>query len=287
MSFINKDKIFKILLYFFAFVGVVFTAVFLSMQFNLLNVRGSIDDRNEFFGNVPKTDNTNGCLNPNTENTNKSVCSWIDTAEWKVVKEGLTKDAEIIKEVSLKTGVSARMIASAVVPEQIRFFTSNRESFKRYFEPMKLLGSMSQFSLGVSGIKQETAEDIEKYANDPASEFYPGDNIAELFAYPTNVNKNTELYNRLTDSKNHYYSYLYTAVYMKEIQMQWSRSGFEVKDRADVLVTLFNLGFNASKPKENPKVAGSIVTVGGKDYTFGSLGTAFYNSNELIEIFPK
>ncbi len=286
MSFINKDKIFKILLYFFAFVGVVFTTVFLSMQFNLLSVRGSIDERNEFFGNVPKTDNTNGCLNTNTQNGKKSICSWVDTAEWKVVKEGLTKDAEIIKEVSLKTGVSSRMIASAVVPEQIRFFTSNRESFKRYFEPMKLLGSMSQFSLGVSGIKQETAQDIEKYANDPASEFYPGDNIAELFTYPTNVNKNTELYNRLTDSKNHYYSYLYTAVYLKEIEMQWSRNGFNVKDRADVLVTLFNLGFNASKPKENPKVAGSIVTVGGKDYTFGSLGTAFYNSNELKEIFP-
>lgn len=266
--------------------GVVFTTVFLSMQFNLLSVRGSIDERNEFFGNVPKTDNTNGCLNTNTQNGKKSICSWVDTAEWKVVKEGLTKDAEIIKEVSLKTGVSSRMIASAVVPEQIRFFTSNRESFKRYFEPMKLLGSMSQFSLGVSGIKQETAQDIEKYANDPASEFYPGDNIAELFTYPTNVNKNTELYNRLTDSKNHYYSYLYTAVYLKEIEMQWSRNGFNVKDRADVLVTLFNLGFNASKPKENPKVAGSIVTVGGKDYTFGSLGTAFYNSNELKEIFP-
>lgn len=285
MSFINRDKIFKIFLYFFAFVGVVFSAVFLSMQFNLLNVRGSIDDRNEFFGTVPKTDNTNGCLNPSMENINKSVCSWVDTAEWKVVKEGLTKDAEIIKEVSLKTGVSSRMIAAAVVPEQIRFFTSNRESFKRYFEPMKLLGSMSQFSLGVSGIKQETAEDIEKYASDPVSEFYPGDNIAELLTYTININKSSELYNRLTDSKNHYYSYLYTAVYLKEIQMQWQRSGFNVEDRADVLVTLFNLGFKASEPKSNPKVAGSIVSVGGKDYTFGSLGTAFYHSNELRDVF--
>lgn len=287
MNFINKYKIFKICLYFFAFVGVVFTAVFLFMQFNLLNVRGSIEDRNEFFGNVPKTDNTNSCLYSNNKNTKNSICSWIDTAEWVVVKEGLIKDAQIIKEVSFKTGVSPRMIAAAVVPEQIRFFTSNRESFKRYFEPMKILGSLSQFSLGVSGIKQETAEDIEKYANDPMSEFYPGDNIAELFIYPTNVNKNTELYNRLTDSKNHYYSYLYTAVYLKEIEMQWSRNGFDIKDRADVLVTLFNLGFNASKPKENPKVAGSIITVGGNDYTFGSLGNAFYNSNELRDIFPE
>ncbi len=53
------------------------------------------------------------------------------------------------------------MIASVVVPEQTRFFTSNREVFKRYFEPLKILGSLSQFSLGVSGIKEDTAIQIE------------------------------------------------------------------------------------------------------------------------------
>ncbi|MCX6747353.1 MAG: hypothetical protein NTW98_00135, partial [Candidatus Nomurabacteria bacterium] len=259
-----KNKIFLKIVYVFAFIGFVFFVVFLSMQFGWLNVRGSTEERNEFFGQVKKTDNTNGCLNAPTSNKEEVLCAWVDTAEWEVVREGLKKDAEIIKDVSNKTGVSARMIVASVVPEQIRFFTSNRESFKRYFEPMKLLGSMSQFSLGVSGIKQETANDIEKYANDPTSPFYPGEGIADLLKYSQGVNHDTELYKRLTDAKNHYYSYLYTAVYLKEIEIQWKNAGFEVRDRPDVLVTLFNLGFKASNPKPNPQVAGSAISVGGK-----------------------
>lgn len=282
-----KNKIFLKIIYVFAFIGFVFFVVFLSMQFGWLNVRGSIAERNEFFGQVKKTDNTNGCINNPKTSDEEVLCAWADTAEWIVVREGLKKDADIIKDVSIKTGVSARMIASAVVPEQIRFFTSNRESFKRYFEPMKLLGSMSQFSLGVSGIKQETANDIEKYTSDPTSPFYPGGGIAELLSYPEGVNHDTELYKRLTDPKNHYYSYLYTAIYLKEIEAQWKDAGFETGNRPDVLVTLFNLGFKASNPKPNPQVAGSAISVGGKNYTFGLLGASFYNSNELIEIFPN
>ena len=65
------------------------------------------------------------------------------------------------------------MIVATVAPEQIRFFTSNRESFKKYLEPLKILVSLSKFSLGVSGIKQETANKIEEYANNPTSPFYP------------------------------------------------------------------------------------------------------------------
>ncbi|MGM3099375.1 hypothetical protein, partial [Bacillus cereus group sp. BC327] len=72
---------------------------------------------------------------------------------------------------------------SVVVPEQTRFFTSNREVFKRYFEPLKILGSLSQFSLGVSGIKEETAIQIENQALDSTSPFYPGLGMAALFSY--------------------------------------------------------------------------------------------------------
>jgi hypothetical protein len=116
----------------------------------------------------------------------------------------------MIHDVATKVGVSPRMIAAAVTPEQLRYFTANRESFKRYFEPLKILSSLSKFSLGVSGIKQETAADIERYANDPTSVFYPGPGLAELIAYAPETNHDSELYKRLTDEHNHYYSYLYT-----------------------------------------------------------------------------
>lgn len=266
----------------FAVIGLGFTFVFIAMQFGWLNVRGSSIERNASFGALPATDNSNHCL---TESRTTAPCDWSGTAEWSVVRDALVKDVPIINKVAEETDVSARMIAAAVIPEQLRYFTSNRESFKRFYEPLKILSSMSKFSLGVSGIKIETAMRIEKYANDPTSEFYPGDGIAELISYPEGVDRDKVLYDRLTDSKDHYYSYLYTALYLKEITMQWKRAGYAVGERPDVLVTLFNVGFNASHPNADPKIAGSLITLGGKEYPFGLLGTLFYHSDELTKEF--
>ena len=283
----------------FALIGIVFTGVFFAMKFGLTNVRGSIEERDSFFGKVPAFSfgsnasssgkNTepvgNGCKDGLDQT---KPCGWSETVQWEVVKGGLSKDASVIKRVSVETGVPARMIAASVVPEQVRFFTDNREVFKRYFEPLKILASLSQFSLGVSGIKQKTAQDIEMYANDPASQFYPGDGMAALFAYSSSTpDKEKELFNRLSDDKNHYYSYLYTALYLKEITAQWQKAGFDVKDRPDVLVTLFNLGFNASEPKADPKAAGANITIGATKYTFGTLGALFWHSDELVVEFPR
>jgi hypothetical protein len=215
-----------------------------------------------------------------------SVCAWNETPEWAVVAGGLTKDADIIHRVADLTQVSPRLIAAVVVPEQMRFFTSEREVFKRYFEPLKILGSLSQFSLGVSGIKQETATRIEQYANDASSPFYPGDGYARLLAYQPGVHHADELYKRLTDPKDHYYSYLYTALYIKEIEMQWQRAGFPIDRKPEIVGTLFNIGFQASSPKAHPQTAGATIIVGGKQYSFGQLGADFANSLELREIFP-
>lgn len=278
----------------FAGIGIAVTIVFFGMQQGLLNVRGSIMERNASFGPVTKilrTDTAsssepagNGCREGLSQT---DPCEWSETAQWEVVRGGLQKDAAIINRVAAETGVPARMIAAAVVPEQTRFFTDNREVFKRYFEPLKLLVSLSKFSLGVSGIKQETAALIETYSSDVTSPFYPGPEIAPLLAYATSDTDNSHaLFNRLTDEKNHYYSYLYTAVYLKQVTAQWAASGYDVSNRPDVLVTLFNLGFNTSQPKENPQVGGASITIGGQSYSFGYLGTLFYQSDELLSEFP-
>ncbi len=269
----------------FALIGLTFAGVFVAMQYGLLNVKGSSTARNISLGAVPQTAVTSTCA-PVKGVTPKS-CDWADTSEWGVLNSAIRKDSAVLDTVSGQTGVSARMIASAVVPEQLRYFTSNRESFKKYFEPLKILSSLSKFSLGVSGIKQDTAVQIEQYANNPNSQFYPGPEMAALLAYPDGSDHDTMLYNRLTDTKSHYYSYLYTAVFIKEIEAQWQKAGFDVTNRPDVTVTLFNIGFGVSHPNANPKVAGSIITLGGKDYTFGELGTLFYQSDELLDVLPR
>lgn len=193
----------------------------------------------------------------------------------------MSKDIAIIEQVSRETGVSPRLIAAVVVPEQIRFFTANREVFKRYFEPLKILGSLSKFSLGVSGIKQETAVAIEQYANNQDSAFYPGEGYAALLDYGQDVNESDELFNRLTDEKNHYYSYLYTAVFIKEMLVQWEHAGYDISNKPEIVATIFNIGFEKSKPNAHPQVGGTSITVGSNTYMFGELTGLFYYSDQL------
>lgn len=264
-----------------AAVGAAFVGVFMAMQYGLFNVRGSINERNAFFDTASTTPKT-PC-----SDAHYAVCAWNQTPEWQTVMGGLQKDAEIIARVSQETGVSGRMIAAVVVPEQTRFFTSNREVFKRYFEPLKILGSLSQFSLGVSGIKEETANKIEQYANDPSSPFYPGAGMSDLIAYKSGADHDAELFNRLTDPKDHYYSLLYTALYIKEIEEQWKRAGFDVSKNPEAIATLFNVGFQASNPNANPRAAGAVIETGGHSYAYGELGGLFYGSSELTDVFPK
>jgi hypothetical protein len=273
---------------FFALVGFFFTLVFAGMQIGLFNVRGSITERNKFFQTATSSTKTTEIVPAQPcDDPAEKVCDWSSTPEWVAIAGGLQKDTAVIDRVSQETGVPARMIVSVVVPEQMRFFTSEREVFKRVFEPLKILGSMSQFSLGVSGIKQETANNIEGYAGDPTSPYFVGTTTAELIAYPQGVEHDSTLYARLTDEHNHYYSYLYTAIYIREVEEQWKRAGFDISNNAAVIATLFNIGFQKSVPNASPEVGGATITAGGRTYAYGELAQAFYSSNELRDIFTR
>ncbi len=259
----------QILIGAFALIGFIFTLVWLAMHFGIFDVRGSIESRNEFFTSAAVL----GALP-----CSSAVCPLEGTEEWQTVREGLRKDSGIITRVAAETGVPARIIASVVVPEQMRFFTSEREIYKQVFEPLKILGSLSQFSLGVSGIKEETALQIEDRA--PAR-------LAPLFSYQPGVSRQTELYTRLTDDQNHYYAYLYTALYIHEINEQWESAGFPIANRPGIIATLFNIGFGNSRPNATPTVGGASVTVDGSEYSYGEVARRFYDSPDLADVFPK
>lgn len=218
--------------------------------------------------------------------SNQTIFDWSVSPEWQTLREALVKDKDTIIQASKDTGVPPRLIVSTVIAEQLRFFTANRESYKRYFEPLKLLGNGTKFSYGVAGVKTETAAAIEANLKNPQSPFYLGNVYESLLDYAPGVDTDAERLNRLTDPKNHYYSYVYTAVFLKEIMNQWQQAGYPISDRPEVLATLFNLGFAKSVPKANPEVGGSTITVIDRDYTFGGLSYEFYYSGELADIFP-
>ena len=177
----------------------------------------------------------------------------------------------------------------------MRLFNSNRERFKSYLEPLKKLGMGATFSYGVAGIKDFTAAKIERNLKDKKSPFYLGEPYEKLLDYDSltetiEQNKFNDTLSlrlkRLVQFNNHYYSYLYTALFIKQIRTQWQKSGFDIDNRPEIFASLFNLGFQKSIPKSNPKVGGAIYEIGGKSYTFGAIAYEFFYSGELQTIFP-
>lgn len=214
-----------------------------------------------------------------------SVFEWMNIMEWGDFKIAVAKDKELIDSAANATGVEARLIVACLVGEQIRLFNSSREAYKKWIGPLKILSVESTFSFGVTGIKEHTAIQIETHLKNPKSEFYLGKKYENLLDFKSN-DPHSERINRLTSYKNHYYSYLYAAIFLKQVKMQWERAGFSIDHRPEILATLFNVGYPQSVPKSNPRVGGSTIKIKDKGYTFGAVAYQFYYSGELFDLFP-
>ncbi len=214
-----------------------------------------------------------------------SVFEWMNIKEWQDFKLAVAKDKHLIDSAAFMSGVEPRLIVAVLVGEQIRLFNSSREAYKKWIGPLKILSVETTFSLGVTGIKVPTAQTIEKNLYDSTSVFYLGEKYEHLLDFQTK-NVSQERFNRLTSYKNHYYSYLYAALNVKQIKVQWEKSGFPISDRPEILATLYNIGYEVSIPKENPVVGGSGINIKGKKYSFGAVAYEFYYSGELFELFP-
>lgn len=264
----------KALIIIFALIGFILTVGFLAQYFGWTKVPGAIDWRSRSFS-------------PDTTNPQSPNSAWQNSEEWATLKKALAKDAPVIQKAARDAGVSPRLIATTIVSEQIRLFTSEREVFKQIFAPLSILGVQSQFSLGVTGIKYDTAERVEVNLQDSTSPFYLGSKFEHLLDFSSTTDQGNERLTRLADQHDHYYSYLYTGLYLRQVTVQWQRAGVYISHQPGVLATLFNLGFAKSQPKSNPAIGGAEIEVGGQKYTFGGLAQEFYDSNELLAELPR
>jgi hypothetical protein len=264
----------------FAIIGFLLTSVYFAVRFGLTNTDGIIDtQRQEFLSGGNSQQNSSG-----------QNLSWQTTPEWQTLKSAVLKDQNAINKASSVSGVPARLIVENLIAEQLRFFYDDRESYKKFFEPLKILGSETQFSWGVMGVKEETAVQIEKNLTDKSSAFYLGDSYSHLLDFKT-ADIQQERFARMTDQHDHYYSYLYAGLYLKQIEQQWKNAGFDISTkenlRPEILATLYNVGFKNSLPNPNPKSGGAGIPIGTGTMSFGSLAKSFYDSNELINEFPR
>ncbi len=211
-----------------------------------------------------------------------NVFPWIDRPEWQTIAAATLKDSGSIAKAGQVADIEPRLIVASMIVEQLRLFNSEREVFKKFFEPLKILGNSNKISLGIMGIKEATAERIRANLKDQASSYYLGTDHAVALDFLSG-----SVYDQLTDeSNNHYNSYLYGALYLKQFIVQWQRAGYGIEYRPEILGTLFNVGFPQSKPNSAPRVGGSVIDVGEGQYSFGSLVYEFYYSGELTDNFP-
>jgi hypothetical protein len=278
-----------VLVYIFAAIGFVLVIAYAALQLGLTKTTGIIDtQRQSFLSGGSAT--SSGASTIVTAPTYPNGTPWQDTQEWDVLSAAITKDAPVINQAAQVSGVPARLIVSQLIVEQLRLFFTERGYYEQFFAPLKILGSQTQFSLGVMGMKEDTAVQVENNLQDPTSAFYPGDAYAHLLDFNSGTASSSiaeERFTRMTDQHNHYYSYLYAGLYLKEIETQWEKAGFPISNNVAVLSTLYNIGFAHSMPNASPQVGGAAIVINGVTYSFGGLANQFYQSDLLTNLFPK
>lgn len=262
----------NILIYLFAAIGLFLCLGYAAVWLGLTNTPGGTDLGRRF----REAASVGGLV---------SKYSWAEGEEWQTLAGAITKDAKVIEQAAKVAEVDPRLLTANLVVEQLRLFHSEREVFKQVFSPLIILGTQSQFSWGVMGMKPETAKLVEKNLKDKNSPYYLGPRYENILDFET-ADPNQERLERLVDEHNHYYSYLYAALYLKQIEQAWAKAGHPIGGQIGVLATLFNIGFNNSEPKANPQIGGAIIPINGTEHTFGGLAEEFYYSNQLTTDFP-
>ena len=224
-----------------------------------------------------------------------SLFEFSNYAVWNTFCNAVRKDKAAIDSAARIAGVESRMIVMCLVGEQVRMFNASRERFKQYVYPFNSVILPNNRGYGVTSILEHTALRIERQLVDKNSKFYPGDYFYKCLnttdAAPGLVVDSIKAHQhktiqRLIKGGDHFYSYLYTAFLIRQYQAHWQREGFDLSYRPEIVGTLFNLGFDKSKPKKQPEVGGSSFKVGDKEYTFGGLCFEFYYSGEMMKDFP-
>jgi hypothetical protein len=269
----NVRLFFNMIVILFAIIGFVLVAGYIALRLKVTNTQGIIDTE------------SNNFAKPSGQEKVYKEFPLAHTPEWNAFKQAVAKDKTMVDKIAKETGISSRLLISILVPEQMRLFHSDRPIFKSVFEPLKVLGSQSQFSWGIFGIKDETARATEAHLIDTTSPFYLGTKFQHMLDFTT-TNPDQERFQRIIDEHNHTYSYLYTAIFIAQIESQWKKAGFPINGKPSIIATLWNLGFEKSKPNADPKSGGAAIDINGVTYSFGALAEAFYDSDELIEVYP-
>ena len=282
-------RLFFVLVYIFAAIGFFLVAGYFAVRFGLTNEKGIIDTQREAFLSGAALLGQSASVGANSQNTGPAYAGpWQQSEEWGILDQAIRRDQSTIERAAQDSGVPARLIVANLVAEQLRLFFTDREDYKKFFYPLKILGPQSQFSWGVMGMKEATAVEVENNLKNPDSPYYPGTQYEHMLDFPaTTTDFASARFTRMTDQHDHYWSYLYAGLYIKEVEAQWAKAGFPIEGKVGIISTLYNIGFAHSNPNANPQIGGAAISLSDGTRAFGALAAEFYDSNLLTDIFPR
>lgn len=138
---------------------------------------------------------------------------------------------ELILSASEKFDVNPVYLSAIIYTERTRNYDWTDEAFD---EAIARVGQNS--SLGFSQVKMKTAYFIERQLSDSTSKFYCGtkyENILEVSKTPFQL---------IEKLKNDSLNILYASAYLRVIQSFWSKSGYSIDEKPEIIGSLYQLG---------------------------------------------
>ncbi|HEX2868159.1 MAG TPA: hypothetical protein VHO03_14030 [Ignavibacteriales bacterium] len=167
-----------------------------------------------------------------------------------------------INKASLLLEIDPRILKAVIYTERTMNFDWEDEAFDNILARIGL-----NSSLGFCQVKLKTAYWIEHQMNIPESIFYPGDKFKGVL----NVSKSPE--ELIVKLNSDYQNILYAAAYIKIMLTRWSKSGFPIDNKPEIIGTLYFAGlFTRSgeerKPRTNPEASRYGMMVKENSYLF-------------------
>ncbi|HWH07470.1 MAG TPA: hypothetical protein VNU47_03035, partial [Candidatus Paceibacterota bacterium] len=115
-------KIFTVVVYIFAGIGLFLVFGYAAVRFGLTNEKGIIDTQRETF--------LEGASPSKAVAEEAYSGPWQESEEWKVLESAIRRDEAVINRAAADAGVPARLIVANLVAEQLRLVFTEREAYK-------------------------------------------------------------------------------------------------------------------------------------------------------------
>ncbi len=138
---------------------------------------------------------------------------------------------DLIQSASEKFDINPVYLSAVIYTERTKNYDWTDEAFD---EVIARVGQNS--SLGFSQVKIKTAYFIEKQLIDTTSRFYCGEKYANILA----LSKSPFLL--IEKLKKDSLNILYAAAYLRIIQSFWSKTGYSINDKPEIIGSLYQLG---------------------------------------------